>query len=199
MALMQEQRKINTYPRNLYTYQSRVKAIEYEKLDNLENRITDVESGLKDLCEWLQLENHMTNDNQRLAIRHNENIRYEDRFNRKRMDKPAERTLETIALTLNGIEDKTLQVQIVGELVDEIREMLADIPKQKNNYRRQMLLMLHEALKQNYTKKLFNEIQVKALIEAARVCNEEFVAKEQYFSMDKVLCECDLDMMPDLE
>ena len=88
------------------------------------------------------------------------------------MDKPAERTLETIALTLNGIEDKTLQVQIVGELVDEIREMLADIPKQKNNYRRQMLLMLHEALKQNYTKKLFNEIQVKALIEAARVCNE---------------------------
>ncbi len=177
--LVQEKRKINTYPIDFDVCLKFMKAIEYVKLDNLEERMIDVESGLNDLRERFQLENHMTNDNQRLAIRHNENIRYEDRFNRKRMDKPAERTLETIALTLNGIEDKTLQVQIVGELVDEIREMLADIPKQKNNYRRQMLLMLHEALKQNYTKTLFSEIQVKALIEAARVCNSEFVAKEE--------------------
>ena len=154
MVLMEEERKINTYSIDLVEYLKLINAIQYEKLNNHEKRITDVESELKDLCERIQPGNHMTNDNQRLAIRHNENIRYEDCFNRRMKDKPAERTLETIALALNEIGDKKLQVQIVGELVDEIREMLEDIPKQKNNYRRQMLLMLHEALKQNYTKKL---------------------------------------------
>lgn len=158
-------------------------------------RLTGAESRGKVLREEL---NHFnTNDNQFLP-----NMRYarpDDYVKSKIEDKYAERRLETMVSELKEAEDKKLQVQIVGELVDEIKGMLKDIPKQKNNYRRQVLLMLHEALKQNYAKRIFNETQVKVLTEVARVCSKAFVTKEQYFKMDDILCECDLDMMPDLE
>ena len=60
--------------------------------------------------------------------------------------------INSIVSELKQIEDKRIQVQIAGELVDEIRSMLQEVPKQKNNYRRQLLLMFHEAIKQNYAK-----------------------------------------------
>lgn len=107
--------------------------------------------------------------------------------------------INSIVSELKQIEDKRIQVQIAGELVDEIRSMLQEVPKQKNNYRRQLLLMFHEAIKQNYAKALFNTNQINALTGIARLCNEEFVAREQYFEMDDIFCECGLDMMPDWE
>lgn len=164
-------------------------AVLYEKVNDHEKRITDVESELKNLRELVRSDNHETTDDPFLAVRQNE--RHEEIRTQRR--------LETIVLELNEVEDKKLQVQIVGELSDTIKEMLKGAPKQKNNYRRQLLLMLHEALKQNYTKAVFSAGQVKALTEAARVCGEEFVTREQYFQIDDILCESDLDMMPCLE
>lgn len=127
-----------------------------------------------------------------------ENTKHGAYVQHKIEEERAECRLESIVLELRELEDKKLQVQIVGELVDEIKGMLENIPKQKNNYRRQMLLMFHEALKQNYVKSIFSEAQVRSLIEVARVCSEVFVTREQYFKIDDILCECGLDMMPDL-
>lgn len=196
-----EEQKKNTYETlnisKLY-YVELMQSILFEKANDHEKRLTGTESEIKDLREELiYLKDTMTNDNQFLP-----NMRYarpDDYVKSKIEDKYAERRLETMVSELKEAEDKKLQVQIVGELVDEIKGMLKDIPKQKNNYRRQVLLMLHEALKQNYAKKIFNETQVKVLTEVARVCSKAFVTKEQYFKMDDILCECDLDMMPDLE
>lgn len=201
MDLMQEERKKNTYNTSFFgeKYANLMyKALLYEKVDNHEKRVTDIESELKELRELIHPDNHMTNDNQFSAIKQNA-ARLDEYVNRGIDNKRVERRLENIVSELSEVEDKKLQVQIVGELVDEIKGILKDVPKQKNNYRRQMLLMFHEALKQNYAKDLFNEKQVKTLIEVARVCNEAFVTREQYFKMDNILCECDLDMIPDLE
>lgn len=193
MDFTYDERKKNAYS-SLYLMQS----ILYEKVNNHEKRVTDVESEIKNLREELiHFNNHITNDNQFLPNK--QNVRLNDYDNSRIGDKCAERRLETIVSELKGVEDKKLQVQIVGELVDEIKGILKDIPKQRNNYRRQMLLMFHETLKQNYSKKLFSATQVKALAEVASVCNKAFVTKEQYFEMDDILCECDLDMMPDME
>ena len=161
--------------------------------NNYEKRLTDVESEIKDLFE--ELNNHITNDNQFLPNR--QNTRYDTYAHYRTEEKKSERKLESIVSELKEAEDKKLQIQIVGELVDEIKAMLKEVPRQKNNYRRQVLLMFHETLKQNYTKNLFSEMQVKALTEIAKVCNKAFVTKEQYLKMDDILCECDLDMMPE--
>lgn len=186
MDYMLEERKKRAYDvsadRMLY-------AVLCVKLNDHEKRVTDIESELNDLCEWIHSDNHMTNDDQFFVMKQNES----------REEKRAGRRLENITLELSDVEDKKLQVQIVGDMVDEIRVMLKDMPKQKNNYRRQLLLMLHEALKQNYTKAVFSAKQVRALAEVARVCGEEFVTREQYFQMDDILCESDLDMLPCLE
>ncbi|MCM1144864.1 MAG: hypothetical protein NC318_09015 [Blautia sp.] len=200
MAFVQEEQKKSGYNANLYDYPNFINmglynAILYEKVDNHEKRMTNLESELESLQKLIRSNNHMTKDNQFFAIK--QKVRTDD--NRKIEDRRGEGKLELIVSELNEVEDKKLQIQIVGELVDEIKKTLKEIPKQKNNYRRQMLLMFHEALKQNYVKALFNEAQVKALAEVARICNETFVTKEQYFKMDDILCECDLDMMPDLE
>ena len=161
----------------------------HEKLNDHEKRVTDVESELNNLRELIYSDNQMTNVDLFLATKQNESCE----------EKRVGRRLENITLELNDVEDKKSQVQIVGDMVDEIRAMLKDMPKQKNNYRRQLLLMLHEALKQNYTKAVFSAKQIKALTEVARVCGEEFVTREQYFQMDDILCESDLDMLPCLE
>ncbi|GEM_PF-6010841 len=194
MEWMQKEQERNTYNPNLYDKFR--EALLFQKTDNHEKRIQAAESEIEKLYELFRSGNHMTNDNQIPVMK--TNARRDDYFN-LREEERAEQKLENIVLELNEVDDKKLQVQIVGELVDEIKEMLKDIPKQKNNYRRQTLLMFHEALKQNYTKELFSEIQVKALVEISRVCNEKFVTKEQYLRMDDVLCDCNLDMMPDLE
>lgn len=201
MDLMIEERKKSTYNDSYVRklmYVDFMQTILLEKANEHEKRLTDAESEIKDLREELiHLNDQMTNDNQFLSNKRH--VRPDDYIGHRIEEKCAGRGLETIASELKEAEDKKLQIQIVGELVDEIKGMLRDIPKQKNNYRRQMLLMFHEALKQNYTKKLFNETQVMALVEAARVCSKSFITKEQYFKMDDILCECDLDMMPDLE
>lgn len=197
MDLVYEGRKKSTY-NNLKWPANIMQQIIYEKINNQEERLTYVESEIKNLREELiRFNNHLTNDNQFLTNR--ENVGFDEYVISSAEDKREERRLEKIALELNDVEDKNLQIQIVGELVEEIKEMLKDIPKQKNNYRRQMLLMFHETLKQHYTKELFSERQMKALTEVARVCNKTFVAKEQYFKMDDLLCDCDLDMMPEME
>lgn len=163
-------------------------AVLYEKINDHEKRVTDVESELNNLRELIHSDNHMTNDEFYVA-----------KQNESRDEKRAGRRLENITLELNDMEDIKSQVQIVGDMVDEIRVILKDVSKQKNNYRRQLLLMLHEALKQNYTKAVFSAKQIKALAEVARVCGEEFVTREQYLQMDDILCDNDLDMMPCLE
>lgn len=197
MDLVYEERKKSTH-NNLYWQTDIVQRIMHEKINDHEKRVTDVESEIKNLHEELShLNNHMTNDNQFLTTK--QNARYDDYFNSKIEDRHAERRLENVVLELKEVESRNHQIQIVGDLVDEIKEMLKAAPKQKNNYKRQTLLMFHEALKQHYTKNIFSETQVKALVEVARVCNHSFVTKEQYFKMDDILCECDLDMMPDLE
>lgn len=172
-------------------------AILSEKEAKQEERLNAIESEITDLRGFIHFNNHTTNDNPFLPLQ--QNAKSDELVNRKIEDNRLDRKLESLTSELKEAEDKTLQVQIVGELVDEIRRMLKVLPKQKNNYRRQMLLMFHEALKQNYTKMLFNESQGKALTEVARVCNEPFVTRERYFEMDDMLCACGLDMMPDLE
>ncbi len=198
MDLMQEVPKKNTYNGDLNRYSLFNQAILYEKQKDHEQRLTDVEREIMNLSEKLIHSNdRITNDDQFLS--NEQNARLDDYVNRRMEDKRAGHRLENIVLKLMDVDDKTLQVQIVGEMVEEIKGMLKDMPKQKNNYRRKTLLMLHEALKQNYTKKLFTETQVKALTEVARVCNRTFVTKDQYYKTDDVLCECGLDMMPNLE
>lgn len=160
----------------------------HKKLNDHEKRVTDVESELNNLRELIHFDNHLTND-----------AFYVTKQNESREENRAGRRLENITLELNDMEDIKSQVQIVGDMVDEIRAMLKDVSKQKNNYRRQLLLMLHESLKQNYTKAVFSAKQIKALAEVARVCGEEFVTREQYLQMDDILCDNDLDMMPCLE
>lgn len=195
MDLMYEEQKQNAY-NNLYT--NVMQTIMFEKLNNHEKRMTELESENKNLHEELiRFSNDITNDNQFFPDK--PNAKLDNYVNYKNEEKRAEQRLETIASKLRDVEDKKLQIQIVGELVEEINGMIKSIPKQKNNYRRQMLLMFHETLKQNYAKKLFSETQVKTLIEVARACHKSFITREQYFKMDDLLCECDLDMMPDLE
>ncbi len=156
-----------------YRYDSEMWAVLSDKANKQEERLNAIENEIIDL-RGLQAK-------------------------RKIEDNRSEPKLEARTSELKEVEDKKFQIQIVGELVDEIRRMLKELPKEENNYRRQMLLMFHEALKQNYTKKLFTETQVKALTEVAKICNESFVTREQYFKMDDMLCACSLDMMPDLE
>lgn len=195
--MRQEEQKKIMYHGNMGSLYA---TIMYEKTNNMlydfGKRLTGVESEMENLRELIHSDNHTANDNQFWAIGQR---RTDDFINHKMKGKRAERRLEAIVSELNDVDDKKLQVQIVGELVDEIRSLLRDIPKQKNNYRRQMLLMFHEALKQNYTKNIFNETQTKALTETARLCGETFITREQYLKMDDILCECDLDMMPDVE
>lgn len=197
MDLAFEERKKSTY-NNLYWPSDIMQRIMHEKINNHEKRVTDVESEIKNLHEeFIHLNNRMTNDNQFLTTR--QNARFDDYINSRVEDRRAERRLENVVLELKEVENKNHQIQIVGDLVDEIKEMLKVVPKQKNNYRRQTLLMFHETLKQHYTKDIFSETQVKVLVEVARVCNHSFVTKEQYFKMDDLLCDCDLDMMPEME
>lgn len=169
----------------------------YEKLDDHEKRVTDLESELEDLRKLVHSDNRITNEDQFWAI--SQNTRFDARVDREVGNKRIEGRLEVMVSELKQVEDKRLQVQIAGELVDEIRSILKEAPKQKNNYRRQLLLMFHEAIKQNYTKSLFNTTQIKALTGIAILCNEEFVTREQYLEMDDIVCECGLDMMPDWE
>lgn len=192
MDLLQKERKNYTY-----SYENVMMSLLYRKDMQQDERLEGLESGLEHLRKLISSDEFITNDNQFLTKR--QNTRFDDYVNHKVENEPAESRLEMIVQELNGVDDKKLQVQIVGELVDEIRGVLEDIPKQKNNYRRQTLLMLHEVLKQNYTRNIFCERQVKVLLEAARVCGKTFVSREQYLRMDDIFCDCDLDMMPDLE
>lgn len=172
-------------------------SITLEKEKNYELRLSVVESEINALRELIHFNTNLTKDDQFLSSKRFQDIDEYD--SSKTNENRHEHSLEAITEGLKESGDKTLQVPIVGKLVDEIRKMLKAIPKQKNNYRRQLLLMFHEALKQNYTKKIFNEPQVRALAEIARSCNETFVTREQYLKMDDLLCACDLDMIPDME
>ncbi len=187
------------YNSGLMTYYARLlsEGILYEKLNDHEKRVTDLESELEDLRKLVHSDNRITNEDQFRAI--SQNTRFDTPVVRDAGIKRIEGRLEVMVAELKQVEDKRIQVQISGELVDEIRDMLKDAPKQKNNYRRQLLLMFHEVIKQNYAKALFNRNQIKALTGIARLCNEEFVTREQYFEMDDIFCECGLDMMPDWE
>lgn len=196
MDVIQEERKKNIYSYDTFLKNILEKAIQFEKINDHEKRITDLESGQEKLFELIG-NKRITKDNQFITI--NQNTKHDAYAHQRIKEERIECRLEGIVSELAEVEDKKFQVQIVGELVDEIRGMLKEIPKQKNNYRRKTLLMFHEALKQNYVKNLFSETQIRALAEVARVCNQTFVTKEQYFEMDNILCECDLDMMPDLE
>lgn len=200
MDVMYRERKKSTYnnwPVENFT-ENLMQVIMLEKTKDHEKRLTDVESGIKNLQnELIYHNNFMTNDNQ--FLKKKQNIKSDNYANRQMEEKPAERKLESIVSELKEVEDKKLQIQIVGELVDEIKEMLKEIPKQKNNYRRQTLLMFHESLKQNYAKQLFDETQMKALTEVARMCHNTVVTRAQYLEMDDILCDCGLDMMPEME
>lgn len=160
------------YNSSLITYYARLlnEGILYEKLNDHEKRVTDLESELEDLRKLVHSDNRITNEDQFRAI--SQNTRFDTPVVRDAGIKRIEGRLEAIVAELKQVEDKRIQVQIAGELVDEIRDMLKDAPKQKNNYRRQLLLMFHEVIKQNYAKALFNRNQIKALTGIARLCKD---------------------------
>lgn len=106
MGLVYEEQKKNRY----IVYPNLVQTVLYEKTNNYEKRLTDVESEIKDLFE--ELNNHITNDNQFLPNR--QNTRYDTYAHYRTEEKKSERKLESIVSELKEAEDKKLQIQIVG-------------------------------------------------------------------------------------
>ncbi len=155
------------------------------QLDKIENRLSILESQLAKA------------QNTYISATAFEDFQYRE-INEKRNFKiyfsPSK--LESLTEDLVKCPNVQSQVQASAQVIGEIRELLETVPKQKNNYRRQLLLLFHQAVKRNYSKKLFNKEQKKFFSTIARICKKEFVTKEEYYKFDEMSYNNQLDVLP---
>lgn len=104
--------------------------------------------------------------------------------------------LEAAVSELRKNKDIHEQIQCSAKLILEIRRLLSVLPKKTNNYKRQLLLLLHGAVKRHYSKKLFNTSQLDIFSLIAKECKKDFVAEEDYFYFDEKIYEADLEVIP---
>lgn len=93
-------------------------------------------------------------------------------------------------------DDIHFQVQCAAKIVGEVRSLLKVIPKEKDNYKRQLLLLLHEAIKRNYSKGLFTAEQIAVIIRMVKKCEDRYISKQQYYQYDKELYNCGIEVFP---
>ena len=92
--------------------------------------------------------------------------------------------------------DLNSQVQIAACVIAEIRNLLKTTEKQEGNYKRQLLMLMHDAVKRNYTKGLFTGQQASCLVRMARSGSAHLVTEEEYDRYDEELYDCDLEVLP---
>lgn len=91
------------------------------------------------------------------------------------------------------------QINFMENLVNDIYLLLSIIPKQENNYRRQSLLLVYDAIKRNYKKRLFTDVEKDFLSEIVNHSKNNYVSAEEYFQQDKWLYEHGIDIFPCLD
>lgn len=100
------------------------------------------------------------------------------------------------ALVLNKeVEDIQEQIENCVEIANKILIKLESVPKEKDNYRRHLIMLLYTAIKRNYAIEIFSNKQIDILIEITEKCNEKSVSESEYFNYDEQLYECDLEVM----
>lgn len=92
--------------------------------------------------------------------------------------------------------DLNSQVQTAACVIAEIRSLLKSTGKQRGNYKRLLLMLMHDAIKRNYSKSLFTERQTSCLVRMARSSSAFFVTEEEYDRYDEELYDCDLEVLP---
>lgn len=93
-------------------------------------------------------------------------------------------------------EDIQEQISLCAKIISRIISILKNIPKESGNYRRQLILLLHSALKRNYASIQFSAEQITLLKDLAQKCNESYIDEEMYFYYDEQLYIEELEVMP---
>lgn len=182
------------------------------KLEELDNRMRKMETSVGDLSERVDsLERYEKSVKDGEIGFHYETNKIPLIFEEKRKEDTKERLLRYVNLfkglekrsqlqeyleELEENEDLQYQVQISAGIVGKIKEILKTVPKQDNNYRRKLLLLLHQAIKKNYSKHLFTEQQTDVLKRIAKSCNYAIVDKETYYQYDEELFNAELEVLP---
>lgn len=171
------------------------------KLQNHDERLDKLEAGLKTVTDNMEQFNYAS-DFKRLydiPFLTSEDLMLENEMSQSVITDPMDSDVLALEDTVKEFmdnDDLQYQVQVSAKLVMEIRELLDKIPKQKNNFRRHLLLLMHGAVKRNYSKHIFTSQQIKVFLEMAKSCRKKQVTKEEYYEYDEELYECDLEVLP---
>lgn len=99
---------------------------------------------------------------------------------------------------LNDLDDIQDQVAGCAYVCKNTLSLLKNMKlSSEENYSKKLLHLFYQAVKRNYSRSLFTNIQIKLMLDMVEECKKTFVHENVYWEFDEKLYECGLVVFPE--